>query len=579
MTQEPQANPAVRAAEEARQRILSCIDKQRDFLVEAGAGAGKTYSLIETLSHLIATRGHDLLRRSQRVACITFTNVAREEIESRTDRHPAILSSTIHAFCWLLIKDFQAFLRGKLPSVNNWSERLEPVGGIGARSISYDDLGYRAISETNVSLGHNDVLSLTVELMNQPKFRTILTNRFPILLIDEYQDTDKMIAESLLMHLVGKEEGPLIGFFGDHWQKIYGTGCGKIEHPALTVIGKESNFRSVPAVVDVLKRMRPDLPQEVTDPKATGSAAVYHTNNWVGERRTGQHWAGDLPPDVAQRYLDDLMERLRTEGWEFSENRTKILLLTHKVLADRQGYAGIADAFPFNESYVKKEDQHIRFLVDTVEPVCVAYVQRQFGEMFAALGSHTPPIQSPRDKATWAQDMDRLIDLRKSGTIGAVMEHLARAKRPKLPESVEQREKLLAAASPEEIADSSSLRSLQKLKNVAYEEIQHLSYFLDEHTPFSTKHGVKGAEFENVLVVFGRGWNLYNFGQFLEWAADSIPKGKEEAFERNRNLFYVVCSRPKKRLSLLFTQEVSPQAQVTLGRWFGQDSIHALPAI
>ena len=29
-----------------------------------------------------------------------------------------------------------------------------------------------------------------------------------------------------------------------------------------------------------------------------------------------------------------------------------------------------------------------------------------------------------------------------------------------------------------------------------------------------------------------------------------IPVGKEASYERNRNLFYVCCSRPKKRLFL-----------------------------
>lgn len=33
----------------------------------------------------------------------------------------------------------------------------------------------------------------------------------------------------------------------------------------------------------------------------------------------------------------------------------------------------------------------------------------------------------------------------------------------------------------------------------------------------------------------------------------SIPSGKELSFERNRNLFYVCCSRPKKRLIFFVT--------------------------
>jgi DNA helicase-2/ATP-dependent DNA helicase PcrA len=63
----------------------------------------------------------------------------------------------------------------------------------------------------------------------------------------------------------------------------------------------------------------------------------------------------------------------------------------------------------------------------------------------------------------------------------------------------------------------------------------------------------------------------------LELAQDSarIPANKQEAFERNRNLFYVTCSRPKRRLAILFTQELSNGAIATLENWFG---IHAIEA-
>ncbi|MFH0784307.1 MAG: hypothetical protein V2B20_20450, partial [Pseudomonadota bacterium] len=56
----------------------------------------------------------------------------------------------------------------------------------------------------------------------------------------------------------------------------------------------------------------------------------------------------------------------------------------------------------------------------------------------------------------------------------------------------------------------------------------------------------------------------------------NIPSKRQSAFERNRNLFYVACSRPKKRLALLFTQKLSPIAFRTLNHWFGDDSIEAL---
>ncbi|WP_345799373.1 3'-5' exonuclease [Paraflavitalea sp. CAU 1676] len=79
----------------------------------------------------------------------------------------------------------------------------------------------------------------------------------------------------------------------------------------------------------------------------------------------------------------------------------------------------------------------------------------------------------------------------------------------------------------------------------------------NDNTRFSTKHRVKGTQFDNVLIVLCRGWNHYNWKQMLEWAHDGIPADKQDTFERNRNLFYVSCSRPKHRLALLFTQEFS----------------------
>jgi superfamily I DNA/RNA helicase len=50
---------------------------------------------------------------------------------------------------------------------------------------------------------------------------------------------------------------------------------------------------------------------------------------------------------------------------------------------------------------------------------------------------------------------------------------------------------------------------------------------------------------------------------------------KQDSFERNRNLFYVACSRPKKNLTLLFTQELSGYALATLEGWFGDEHVLA----
>lgn len=571
-------NPAEEASEQALAAVFASLEHGESFVLEAGAGAGKTYSLVKALLFLIKRDEIKLQRRHQKIACITYTNVAKDEIESRTDRSPLIFCDTIHAFCWSLIGGFQKHVRDRLPRMEHWPERIEEAGGLGERVVEYT-LGYRGIKDDRVSIHHDDVLLLTIGLMENVKFRRIIADRYPVILIDEYQDANAGWIDAIKAQFLGQPGSPQFGFFGDHWQKIYGDGCGKIESPALTIIGKKANFRSVSTIVDCLNRMRPELPQFVVDPDDAGSVEIYHTNDWPGARQTGQHWGGDLPADISHVALTSVTDRLTQRGWDLSSAKTKILMLTHRVLASEQGYSSLPGIFRFNEAFTKKEHGHIAFFVDHLEPAIQAFIARKYGEMFTALGGNLPEIISHADKAKWSAAMDRLINLRSNGTVGDVITHLRETRRPPLPDSAEQRERELERfdrAAGEEMP--SALIELEALHAVPYQEIVALTNYHDGHSPFETKHGVKGAEFENVIVVLGRGWNRYNFNEMLELAQNvgGIPPNKQEAFERNRNLFYVACSRPKRRLALLFTQKLSDTAMETVHAWFSAEAVEAL---
>jgi DNA helicase-2/ATP-dependent DNA helicase PcrA len=575
-------SPADAAGRVALERMFACLDDGKCFRLEAGAGAGKTYSLEKALRRLIDRRGAELLRKRQQVGCITYTNVAKDEIISRVDAHPAVRPETVHGFCWSILQDFQTTLRALLPQLPSWAERLAPVGDIGTRRVHYE-LGYPSVGDEQVTIRHEDVLALMIEALALPKFRTVLTARYPILLIDEYQDTDAGFVNALKAWFLDHGEGPVIGLFGDHWQKIYGDGCGLVEHARLEVIDKNANFRSVDAIVQMLNRMRPALPQMVSDPDAPGEARVFHTNAWPGVRRTGQgggHWTGDTSPEAAKTYFNHIKARLAGEDWDFSIEKTKILMLSHSVLAREQGYASIPPIYgQFNDPWLKKDDPHIKFLTDQLEPACTAFAAQRYGEMFECFGIGMPRIRRHQDKVAWAEAMQALTALRLSGSIGEVIDFIAAQPHMRLPEALEDRERWLAATGPEPVeGESRRISQLRKLRAVPYTELIALDRFIDGHTPFATKHGVKGEEFENVLVIVGRGWNKYNFVQMLEWIDAGPPADKLDFFESNRNLFYVACSRPKIRLALLFTQLLSAQAMTKLTIWFGAPNIIALPA-
>jgi DNA helicase-2/ATP-dependent DNA helicase PcrA len=123
-----------------------------------------------------------------------------------------------------------------------------------------------------------------------------------------------------------------------------------------------------------------------------------------------------------------------------------------------------------------------------------------------------------------------------------------------------------------------SLQSLNDLKAIKYAEIISSSRFHHEQSPYATKHGVKGAEFDDVLVVVGREWNMYNFAQMLDLSCQSraLSMKESQAYVRNRNLFYVACSRARNRLAILFTQELTTQGLATLDNWFGAEQVVGL---
>lgn len=85
--------------------IFDAIDTNTSMVFNAGAGAGKTFALIESLKYIITRFGFKLAQSNQRVICITYTNTAVQEIRERLGDTALVVVSTIHERLWELIKD------------------------------------------------------------------------------------------------------------------------------------------------------------------------------------------------------------------------------------------------------------------------------------------------------------------------------------------------------------------------------------------------------------------------------------------------------------------------------------------
>lgn len=119
--------------------------------------------------------------------------------------------------------------------------------------IKYDAQGsdVKEINDGIQYLYHDDVLKLFCLLLDNAKFRRVFADKYPLILIDEYQDSYKPIIDRFVDYFIAKGIGPQFGFFGDAWQTIYQSNkaCDAIEHDNIDVIKKSSNFRSSPRIV------------------------------------------------------------------------------------------------------------------------------------------------------------------------------------------------------------------------------------------------------------------------------------------------------------------------------------------
>ncbi|MDB5152297.1 MAG: helicase, superfamily [Mucilaginibacter sp.] len=111
----------------------------------------------------------------------------------------------------------------------------------------------------------------------------------------------------------------------------------------------------------------------------------------------------------------------------------------------------------------------------------------------------------------------------------------------------------------------------ERVKQVHYGQFQMLYKYLEGYTPFSTQHKIKGAEFDQVLVVLDNGnWSDYNFEYLFTNRTD-----KASVLERTKKIFYVCCTRAKEQLAIYY---IAPTTDIlkTAELWFGKENLKAI---
>lgn len=559
--------------------VIESIKKGESFILEAGAGSGKTYTLIQSLNYILENYSEKLNILGQKISCITFTNVAKDEINKRTENNPLIEVQTIHEFLWSCIANFQTELHLKLNEINIEYERQRTQENRRAtyqfipdlltltntKKIEYTDYG-RNFGEGKLT--HEDIILISYYMFRDyPVLSELISNKYPYIFIDEYQDTEEETVSVLLENILKANNQCLIGFFGDSMQKIYDEGIGQLperyydiesKDKCLNFITKEDNYRCSKAVITLLNKIRTNIQQSEGPNNKEGSISFF----------IGSDVESGLP----------LLEK--NYGWNFNATNTKILFLTHTGIASKLGYEQLLRILNTRygqfgrDRFFKKEELFSKFLIGEfgVEKLIENYEDEKFGEIIEQLKKVGFVIENHQSKEILKQRIDAINVIRNKGTVGEVFEFIKNNTLLFIPDKIVEFEKYITQ---EELAEDEKAEAKKQyytsLMNLKYSEIISAYRFVEDKTIFSTKHGTKGAEFENVLVVLDGAWpQKYNFGEVFDRGSKN-----DERYKRSLNLLYVCCSRTINNLGILSLADMSKykNAMVTITDWFGNDNI------
>jgi DNA helicase-2/ATP-dependent DNA helicase PcrA len=593
--------------------IKLCIETNSSFVVEAGAGSGKTYALIQTLSYLIDTKREKLQTRKQNIICITYTNVAKNEIIKRIEYNDLVNVFTIHEFLWKSIKQFQKQLKILLCKLNetrlsidlvkgkdskyikNLNERIE-----GVSEVFYNDSSFRDFEKGE--LHHDDVIELSKMVFQEYSLLTsIIAQKYPFIFIDEYQDTSIETVQALIdCLLMRNKEKIVLGFYGDSHQKIYDTGIGSLDDyvergdKVLILIKKEENYRSSKAVVNLLNKFRTNIQQE---PKRDrdGSVKFIYWKDHPEKPAKGVREFNEGLKENKNKIYDSVTDKLLKLDWNFeNESDDKILVLANSRIAERAGFPKLYKIYSdrYGQSTKDRLLDRNHFLIK----LFVGYIDKKTSNerevglehlmAYWTVNNHNKAIRFLRrngnilhefqhsKKKEVSDILDNLSDNRDNKTVKDVLNIVLQKG---IIYSKNHQDFIRHLYQDLDGIDPEIKQKIEKDKffyesfiNLSYDEILNFWKHIQNETVFSTKHGTKGDEYRNVLTVIDdTEWvQQYNFNNFFN-ESDENPERKL----RTRNLFYVECSRAKENLVVLMLSKIDGAGLNNIKSWFGEGNV------
>lgn len=326
-------------------------------LVVAGAGSGKTSVLVRRIAYLMA---------QERVApwsilAITFTNKAAKEMRERVERLVGnaaadIWVATFHAACVRILRreiqklgyspqftildtiDQLSAIKRCVADLDYDEKRYPPRALLAAISAYKNDLispeqaetlakqpqervtsavyrSYETLLRAQNALDFDDLILKVVQLFEtDPQTLDFYQNKFRYVLVDEYQDTNRV--QYRLVRLLAEKHQNLC-VVGDSDQSIYkwrGADIRNIlsferDYPEARVIKLEQNYRSTQTILEAANG--------VIENNAERSKKTLWTSN--GQGSPVRFYQASDEREEARFIVDEIYRRQRANEWQFRD--------------------------------------------------------------------------------------------------------------------------------------------------------------------------------------------------------------------------------------------------------------------
>ena len=588
---------------------------RKSFFLFAGAGSGKTHSLVLLLKKIRDSIGKDLLVQGKNVAVITFTNAATDEIVNRLDYSLVFHISTIHSFVWDAIKYYQADIKHlycqyiqediqklyekqekakskKTKTYQSNAEKIEHLKEKLGKAKAIEKFVYNpngSNAEYN-ALNHAEVIKISAQMiMDNIMLQRIIAQRYPILLIDESQDTKKELVDAFFKIQENFSDIFTLGLLGDQKQRIYTDGKENMvniipsewEQPV-----KRMNYRCAKRIVKLANTIGKDLDiyaeQNPKEDAADGLVRLFivQQQNEIDK------------DDIEQTIMDIMCNQTHDAKWSGADADVKTLTLEHMMAARRLGFAQffgpLSKVDKYQMAFLQGKVSELDFFTKEVLPIADSIngdgrnaleILKAYSALFSKQNTEKPFDLFLRCRVD-SQNVGNIVNGNHS--IRDVVKVVCNSQLLPVPEVLRQASILSTTDVNDEWEED--LQAWVMVMDLPINMVRGYDDYVNQRTRFDTHQGVKGLEFDRVMVIIddseAKGFmfsydKLFGVKELTEIDKKHIEAGEESSVDRTQRLFYVTCTRAKESLAIVMytsdSEKVKNQA-ISKG-WFSEQEI------